>query len=201
MLQTINTEQQILDAAEKIFIEKGYSGTRTTEIAKVAGVNHAMLHYYFRTKENLFNKIFEQKATVLLGFFSLAFDGDYPFFEKIKRVVETHFDFLSKNLKLPVFILREIVADKTRKDFLLKRMFPIGKELFDKVEKEIQEEIKKGTIKPIKAQDFILNVAALNVFTFVAAQAIFDMENENLTQFLQERKENNIRFIIDSLKI
>lgn len=57
-----NTEQNILDAAEAIFLEKGYSGTTTTEIAKRAGVNHAMLHYYYRTKENLFEIIFEKQV-------------------------------------------------------------------------------------------------------------------------------------------
>ena len=60
--ETSNTEQSILKAAEKEFLKKGFSGSKTTEIAKEAGVTHAMLHYYFRTKENLFNKVFEEKS-------------------------------------------------------------------------------------------------------------------------------------------
>ncbi|MDR0865393.1 MAG: TetR/AcrR family transcriptional regulator, partial [Candidatus Symbiothrix sp.] len=80
----MNTEQVILQAAEKLFIEKGYAGTRTTEIANVANVNHAMLHYYFRTKEKLFDQIFEQKASQLLGYFITAFNRECPFFEKLK---------------------------------------------------------------------------------------------------------------------
>ena len=63
--ETSNTEQSILKAAEKEFLKKGFSGSKTTEIAKEAGVTHAMLHYYFRTKENLFNKVFEEKAKQL----------------------------------------------------------------------------------------------------------------------------------------
>ena len=63
--ETSNTEQSILKAAEKEFLKKGFSGSKTTEIAKEAGVTHAMLHYYFRTKENLFNKVFEEKARQL----------------------------------------------------------------------------------------------------------------------------------------
>ena len=204
-LKTTNTEQQILDAAEKLFIEKGYTGTRTTEIAKAANVNHAMLHYYFRTKENLFNKIFEKKTTMLLSLFSVAFDEKYTFFEKIKRIIEVHFDFLTQNLKLPLFILREVVSDKEKKDFILTKILPVGKTVYDKIDKGIQEEMKKGTIKPVKAQDIILNMASLNVFAFIAAQAIFDIEdgvpNESLNNFLKERKENNINLIIDSLKI
>ena len=65
--ETSNTEQSILKSAEKEFLKKGFSGSKTTEIAKEAGVTHAMLHYYFRTKENLFNKVFSKKKDQATG--------------------------------------------------------------------------------------------------------------------------------------
>ena len=203
-LKSGNKEQLILEVAEKLFIERGFTGTKTTEIADEAGVNHALLHYYFRTKENLFNKIFEQKATQLLGSFSITTDDDSSFFEKLKDAIETHFDIISKNPKMPLFILREIVMDKKRKAFILKNLFPVGKELHQRFKTAVRNEIQKGVIRPVKPMDLLLNIASLNVFTFVAAQIFFDLdteeERERLNIFLEERKKNNVELIINSLK-
>ena len=203
-LKTSNKEQLILEVAEKLFVEKGFAGTKTTEIADEAGVNHALLHYYFRTKENLFNQIFEQKAIQLLGCFSITLDNESSFFEKLKEGIETHFDLLSKSPKLPFFILREVVMDKSRKALFLNTLFPVGKGLFQKFESAVLEEIRKNGIRPVKAIDLLLNIASLNVFTFVAAQILFDIdvegEQENLRIFLEERKRNNVELITNSLK-
>ena len=199
-----NKEQIILEVAEKHFIEKGLTGTRTTEIASEAGVNHALLHYYFRTKENLFEKIFEQKVGQLLGSFSFALDDDTPFFDKLKNAIESHFEILRQTPKMPLFIIREIVLDKDRKDFILKNMFPVGKELYHKLNVVIRNEIRKGVIRPVKTFDLVLNIVSLNVFAFIAAQIFFDMdaekEKETLRAFLDERKKNNVELIINSLK-
>jgi len=203
-LKTGNKEQLILEVAEKLFIEKGYAGTKTMEIAEYAGINHALLHYYFRSKENLFNRIFEQKVSYLIENFSLTFDRDLSFFEKIKSGIEAHFDFLSKNPKLPFFILREILADKNRKSFILKNILPVGNELHQKIKTAIRKEIKKGVIRPVNINDLLFNIVSLNVFAFVLAQIFFDMDseqdNKKLNMFLEERKKNNVKLILKSLK-
>jgi AcrR family transcriptional regulator len=203
-LKTGNKEQLILEVAETLFIKKGYAGTKTTEIADEAGVNHALLHYYFRTKENLFNKIFEQKASQILGSFTITFDANSSFFDKIKKGIETHFNFLYKNPKLPLFLLREIVADKNKKEFILKKLIPVGNELYKKINDIVQNEIQKGVIRPVKTTDLLLNIASVNVFSFVAAQLFFDLDAEadrkNLKTFLKERKKSNVELIINSLK-
>ena len=203
-LKTNNKEQLILEVAEKLFIEKGFTGVKTTEIADEAGVNHALLHYYYRTKENLFNQIFEQKAFQILGSFMITFDNDSSFFEKVKEGIEAHFELLNKNPKLPLFVLREIVTDKTRKEFVLEKIMPVGKEVFQKFNAAVRKAIRSGLIRPVKATDLLLNIASLNVFAFVAAQILFDMDadddREKLQLFLEERKKNNIELIINSLK-
>jgi len=203
-LKTSSKEQLILEVAENLFIEKGYTGTKTTEIASDAGVNHALLHYYFRTKENLFSKIFEQKAIQLLGSFEINVDENSSFFEKLKEGIEAHFEFIRKNPKLPFFILREIVSDKERKSFILKNLFPIGKELLNKYKTVIRNEVRKGNIRSVKTIDLLLNIVSLNVFTFVAAQIFFDFDSEDdqekINVFLEERKINNVELIINSLK-
>jgi len=203
-LKSGNKEQLILDVAEKLFLEKGLAGTTTTEIANEAGVNHALLHYYYRTKENLFDKIFEQKAAQLIESFSITINDESSFFEKLKDGIETHFDFLCKNPKLPLFIIREVANDKDRKAFIIKNLFPVGKVFYQKFKIFIQNEIEKGTIRPVKTIDLLLNIASLNVFAFIAAQIAFDMdaeeEQETIRIFLEERKKNNVELIINSLK-
>ncbi|MCD7898329.1 MAG: TetR/AcrR family transcriptional regulator [Bacteroides sp.] len=80
-----NTENLILEAAEAEFMEKGYGKARTTEIARRAGLNHAMLHYYFRTKEHLFEVVFERKAKLMSEIMLFTFQQDLPFLERIKK--------------------------------------------------------------------------------------------------------------------
>jgi len=199
-----NKEQIILEVAEKHFIEKGFVGTKTTEIANDAGVNHALLHYYYRTKENLFSKIFEQKASQLMACVLITVDKDSDFFEKLKEGIESHFEILRENPKLPLFILREVVTDKNRRDFIEKNLFPIGKELFQNFNAIVRKEIKKGAIRPVRAVDLLLNIASLNVFAFVVAQILFDSDKEEdrkkMQIYLDERKKNNVELIINSLK-
>jgi AcrR family transcriptional regulator len=201
-IKNAGTEQTILDAAEKVFMDKGYAGAKTIEIAKIAGVNHAMLHYYFRTKENLFNRVFEKKAEMILNSFNISFDADLPFFEKIKKSVEMHFDFIGNNPKIPMFIMREIVSNKEKRDFILEKIIPQGYLVFEKLDKLIGEEVAKGTIASIRAIDLIINIAALNVLSYVAAQVYFSFDDgmaDELCKFLEQRKKNNIEVILKSL--
>ncbi|MDR3226935.1 MAG: TetR/AcrR family transcriptional regulator [Prevotellaceae bacterium] len=202
-LNNQNTEQLILQAAETVFFDKGYSGAKTTEIAKIAGVNHALLHYYFRTKENLFTKIFENKADFLLKTFKYSFETDLPFFEKIKIAIETHFDFIGTNPKMPMFILREVVSNKEKRDFIIEKIFPRAYGVLADMEKIIAEEIAKGNISPIKPIDLMINIASLNVLSYIAAQVYFGFDSENndeLNEFLLQRKKNNVDVILKSLQ-
>jgi AcrR family transcriptional regulator len=202
-IKNTNSEQAILDAAEKVFMDKGYSGAKMAEIAKIAGVNHAMLHYYFRTKENLFNRVFEKKAEFFLSAFKETFQLDLPFFEKIAECVEKHFDKIGENPKIPMFILREIVVNKEKKDFILKRIISTASFVFEELEKLICEEIAKRTIAPIAPIDLLINIASLNVLTFIVAQIYFDSDkgmNDELHRFLEKRKKNNVKVILKSLQ-
>jgi len=200
-----NTEQILLKAAEKLFIEKGFDGAKMTEIARLAGVNHALLHYYFRTKENLFNRVFEQIATELVGFFNIAFEGEAPFFEKLKRAIELHFDGLVERIDLPLFVFREVIQKKERKAYFIEQIFPTAKRILARMHSDIKREVKKGTIRPVKAQNLLLNIAALNVFSFIGAEILFDVKDEKMSgtlkSFLDDRKQNNVNTIINSLKL
>ena len=200
-----NTEQIILEAAEKLFLDKGFAATKTTEIAQEAGVNHAMLHYYFRTKENLFNKIFENKTQYFLSSFSTAFSQELPFREKIKLSVETHFDFIGTNPKLPMFIMREIVSNKEKREYLLQffqqEIIPKVSTTLNKLTQTIKDEAEKGNIQPVDPIDLILNIASLNVFAYITGQVFFDADKVGLKAYLEQRKKNNVEVILRSLAL
>ena len=116
-------EQQILAAAEHEFLTKGYDGARTTSIAHSAGVTHAMLHYYFRTKEQLFERIVDEKfATVSNAMFAILGDPSLPLIERLKGGIEAHFDFIALNPMLPRFIINEIITRQERYEVLYKRL-------------------------------------------------------------------------------
>ena len=204
-LKSTNTEQAILEAAEKVFVQKGYAEARTTEIAEAAGVNHALLHYYFRTKEALFEQIFQKKATQMFEFFANAFDSVLPFFEKLKFGIENQFDNLMQDPGLPFFIIREIIQNEERKQMIHQRVTPMAFEMMGKVSGLIQEEVDKGTIRPVNSLDLLLNIVSLNVFSFIALQVLFgpkeNIQPSIFKQFLEERKKNNVETIINSIKI
>lgn len=199
-----NKEKAILDAAEQVFLDKGYAASRTTEIAKMAGVTHAMLHYYYRTKENLFNKVFDEKIQLLNNSFSLVFGKDLPFLEKVKLAVETHFDFLAENPKLPSFLLREVITNQERKEVFKGMLFPKLVKVFISLEKEIKAEIEKGTIVDISPANLLLNIGSLNAASIVAVLVLFEDEDEQVNkakeEFLRQRKASNVDFILRSLR-
>jgi len=200
----LSTEQIILEAAEKLFIEKGFNGARTTEIAKLAGVNHALLHYYYQTKENLFNCVFERISVRLVALFDFAFEGNAPFFEKLKKGIELHFDCMSKQIDLPVFIIREIMQNQGQKERLLTQVTPSAKRMLAKMQSALKKEARTGKIRPVKATNLLINIASLNVFSFVVAKALFDTNDTHnakaLKKMLDARKKNNVETIINSLK-
>ncbi len=199
-----NKEQAILDAAEQVFLDKGYAASRTTEIAQRAGVTHAMLHYYFRTKENIFNKVFEEKIRLISSSFFVVLAKDLPFIERLKQVVEAHFDFLAENPKLPSFLLREILSSSERKEVFKDMLVPKIMNIIGMLEKEINAEIEKGTIINISPTDLLLNVASLNAASVMAALIVFENNDEQTqqvrTSFLCERKANTVDFILRSLR-
>lgn len=200
----VNTEKAILKAAEQVFLEKGYAAAKTTEIAKVAGVNHAMLHYYFRTKANLFNKVFEEKAHLLASSLHSLFDQDLPFKEKVRQAVGSHYDFLVENPKIPMFIIGEVLTNGERREQVKSILMPKLVTLFTSVQKSIDAEVEAGRMRPMAATDCILNTVSLNIFSIVFTQIVSYTENgftdESYEDFLKHRRENIIELILSSIK-
>lgn len=197
-------ERLILEAAESEFLEKGFSGAKTIAIAQKAGVTHAMLHYYYRTKENLFDKVFREKSQMIARSFEIILNDHLPFEATVKNFVRTHFQFVKQNPRLVNFLYNEVLSNKANRDILHESVFPTLTKIYTLVAKLVDEEIAKGTIKPIKPFDLILNIVSLNICTFMAYPLMKDYAPDYsdavYEQLLKEREESNVQFIWNALR-
>lgn len=204
MKDKTSTEEAILMAAEKEFMEKGYALSKTTEIAKAAGVTHAMLHYYFRTKDNLFNKVFQEKVKLMASSFAAITDENLPFLERLQKGVEAHFDLIAGYPKLPFFVISEILASDDRKERCKHIFLPVIQETLHRLETAILAEVPKGTIRNINPLDLMLNIISLNVFVFIASPIVQMMATnspEEYAGFLERRKKENVETILSRIRL
>ena len=195
---TKNKKQQILNAAEFEFLTNGYEATKTTQIAKRAGVTHAMLHYYYQSKENLFNKIFEDKIETLKApIVALAQNKDIDLRDRIRKIIELHFDFLKTYPDLPHFLINEMRSNPQLIKILREKVGDTLRETFATIQTEIDEYVAKGIMKPISAFDLFLDIVSLNVFTFISLPIFrhiaYDTEKEQ--QLIENRKKEIIQTI------
>ena len=200
----VNTEQIILEAAEAEFLEKGYGNAKTVAIAQRAGVSHSMLHYYYRTKEQLFQKIFKEKVHELTQIFNVIFEQNTDFTETLRLVIETQFKFIARNPQLPMFVFREIVSNKENREWAIKTLFPYLFPFVSTLEKLLNTEIKKGRVRPISMQDLLINTLSINISIFltlpVMKENTYFAEIENWDNFLNERCKSNVQFILNALR-
>lgn len=195
-----NTEALILEAAKKIFLNKGLDGARMQEIANEAKINKAMLHYYFRNKETLFRAVFMDSFAQATGRINEMFGLDIPLFEKIRLFTEHYITILKEKPYLPVFIISEIhknplFIQELQKDIQLPNP--------EKLIQQIQEEVEKGTIIPIHPVQLILNIISLCIFPVVAGgmvQAIGHVPPEQFDLLIEARKKEVAEFIINAIK-
>ena len=197
-------EQQILAAAEQEFLTKGYDGARTTSIAQAAGVTHAMLHYYYRTKEQLFERIVDEKfETMSHSMFAIMGDPSLPIVERIKGGIETHFDFVAQNPLLPRFVINEIISRPERYDVLYKRVGAIIDNVYRGLQSEINRSAERGEIERVDIKMLFISIMSLNIFTFLAYPFMEPLMGElmvNRERFLAERKAENIETILRRIK-
>lgn len=199
-----NMEAQILETAEKLFLEKGYALTSTTEIAKVVGCNQALVHYYFRTKENLFNVIFEQKfKDFFLSVFQLRNLKDMSFLDKLKFIIESHYDMLQRNPKMPILVMNELSRQPEQLKTLRDKLHALPEQLFAEFSDELQHEIEKGNIRSISFPDLLISIISLNVAIFVlapVAQKIIPLDENQVQMIIAHRRSENVDLILKSLR-
>ena len=197
----LNTEQKILEAAQKVFITKGMAGARMQDIADEAGINKAMLHYYFRDKDKLFETVFLKEAQKFFPKINMIFESDVPLFEKIENFVCEYIDEIQENPYLPWFVLNEINRDPDQ--FMYKIWGEKNLPKPAKFLEQIEAEVKKGTIKKIDPRHLLMNLLSMTIFPFVAKPMItrnLRMTDPQFRQAMEERKKEIPKFIIDAIR-
>ena len=195
-----NTESLILEAAKSVFQTKGMDGARMQEIANEAGINKAMLHYYYRSKQLLFEAVFKNAFSLLAPQLNAVLNDDSSIEEKVRNFSSNYISFIAEHPYLPNFIIQELNRNP---DFILKMKESNGFPNLEKFKKQVDVEVANGIIKKIKAEQLFINILALNVFPFIAKpliQNLIDADESDFQYIIEERKTEVADFIINSIK-
>lgn len=200
-----NKREDILIAAEKNFLQFGYAGSRTTAIAKEAGVTHAMLHYYFNTKSELYNHVLNIEVKKLAKSFDIAFKkNDLPLLDRISLAIEAHFDILAQSPEIPLFLINEVVNNPSRVEIVVERYTKVITLLESNFKSDIEEGVKKGVLKPIDITQLFVSILSLNVMVFIMSPMLTGLlgkKGEDFKHFLSVRRHENVQTIINRLKV
>ena len=195
-----NTRETILLAARAVFVKKGYAGARMQEIADDAGINKALLHYYFKNKETLFEMIlFEALKSIQAGIL-VVLESDMDLFEKIRFFCSRYIGYLQSNTYLVSFILHEINQDP---DKLVQHFSRAGLTAPKKLMIQIEEEVKNGRIRKTDPHQLVLNILSLCVFPFVAKPIVigaFGILDKEFDELVERRKKEVPEWIISSIE-
>lgn len=195
-----DTEGQILIAAKEVFQKKGMDGARMQEIADEAGINKAMLHYYYRSKQLLFEAVFSNAFALLAPQLNKILNDDSSIEEKVRNFTHNYISFIAKHPYLPNFIIQEM--NRNPKFFELIQQnaaFPT----LEKFNNQVALEVEQGILKPIDGKHLFINIISLNIFPFVATPLIkgfLGIEDKGFKELVEERKTAVSEFIINSIK-
>jgi AcrR family transcriptional regulator len=195
------TEEKIFEAATDVFVDKGMDGARMQDIASHAGINKALLHYYYRTKDQLFNAVFEMIAGKVLKKFAPVFEDNLSLEEKIRFFFKEHITFLQENPKLPAFVLNEINRNPARIKKLPKNVH--FENLWQKLYEQHKSELGKYSITEDKLPQLMVSIAALSVFPFAARgliEGILDKVGVDFNDYIEQRKEFAAEFVIRAIR-
>lgn len=197
-------EKSILEAAESLFLEKGFARTTTTMIAREVGCNQSLIHYYFRSKEKLFQLVFEKYLQIFTVGLSTIANNSLTFEERIKDFVYTQFEMLQDHPEIVSFLINELTTNPKNTSAVKKQLMTISLDLLQIFERDLQIEIFKGRIHQISAIDLIMNIFSLNtgVFLFYSiAKKLSIFTDVKLQELIALRKEENLKIILKSVLI
>ncbi len=195
MAKEQNTEDKIVDAAKTVFVQKGMDGARMQHIADKAGINKALLHYYFRTKDKLFEKVFTIIFKDIFSIFERAASEEVSFEEFLEGFIRQYINMLKNRPYIPQFVIHELNRNPERIVDLMQNSNFDKQQLFDLVNKAIEENV----IRPIHPVHLITNILAMCIFPFIAKPIItgfaLDGDKTKYQQYIDERPEEVIAFV------
>ncbi len=196
-----DTEEQILDAAKEVFQKKGMDGARMQEIADKAGINKAMLHYYYRSKQLLFEAVFSNAFALLAPQMNKILNDDSSIEEKVRSFTHNYISFIAKHPYLPNFIIQELNRNPS---FFEKIQENAAFPTLDKFEKQVAIEVEQAILKPIDGKQLFVNILSLNIFPFVAmplVKGLLHLNDKEFKAMMTERKVAVAEFIVGSIKV
>jgi len=183
------TEEKIKHAAREVFHQKGYAATRTRDIAEAAGINLALLNYYYRSKEKLFDLIMMETMQSFMGTIIMVInDKDTSLQQKIELLAERYIDLFQAEPEIPLFIMIELRSSPKN---LLEHIRPKEILLQSVFAKQFQQAIKEGKIAPQPFLHFMMNLMGMIIFPFVAApmfKNIGELNDKQYRAVVEERK-------------
>lgn len=203
-----DTERRILDAAHAVFLRRGTAGARTQEIAREAGVNPALLHYYFRSKDRLAAAVFQRAAMELMPAVIRVLGSDAELEAKVEQVVDIELRQLMKTPYLPGYVLSEMTHHPERAAQLFSSatgLAPaeIGARVFKVLRAQINARVKAKRMQPISPEQFTVNLLALCVFPFAArpmVMALAGLDEAGFRTFIARRRKELAPFFLRALR-
>lgn len=195
-----NTELLILNAARKVFTQKGYAAARMDDIAREAGMNRALIHYYFRSKEKMFDLIFEENLRNFYTGFLHILSSDAPMREKIRNLVHNEIDTLLENPSLPLFIVNEIARNPEKLKEKLKHVQV--HQFFTEFTTQFEAEFCGGSNKSVSPHQFLISLMSMCIFPFMGKPMlvhVMGLSEEQFRQVMENRKKEVTDLLLSSL--
>jgi AcrR family transcriptional regulator len=201
MNKEISAEEKILTAARRIFENKGMSGARMQEIADEAKINKSLLHYYYRSKQKLFEAVFKSAFNTLSPQINTILSSDESICEKITGFTFNYTTFMVKHPYLPNFILQELNRNP---EFVTELISSKNLPGMKKFRNQIKDAVEEGKIRNIAAEQLFINILSLNIFPFVSTpllKGFLEVSDKGFKDILEKRKTEVAEFIIQSIKL
>ena len=196
------TEQKILRAARPVFQQQGYAGARMRDIAEQAGINKGLLHYYFKSKEKLFEAIFQEAYLKIVRRVNETFTSAIPLFEKIDAFIDAYIDLLEGDPNLLNFVISELNRNPEEFTEMLRSIKQEVSPRADAFAASVEEEVRLGNIRPIAPNHLLVNIVSLCAFPVIGQhfmREMLDTTDRDMKWFLAERKRSVSEFIRHSL--
>lgn len=203
-MQKNNMEEQILLVAKELFMQNGYEGVSTTQVAKAVGCNQALVHYYYRTKQNLFKIICQQEIQKMLKILADIPQEDISFEDFIEKIIEAQIGFMKNNPDAPFFIIGELRHNSEVLKMMRELFSEFGKEIVGKIRMFVEMKQSKGELNDVSVEDLLIDIASLDVMSFVGQvlfTQILEMDSQTQEAFLERRKTHIKKLILSSIKL
>jgi AcrR family transcriptional regulator len=203
-----DTERRILEAAHKVFVRRGTAGARTQEIADEAGVNKALLHYYFRSKSALADAVFQRVARGVVSRVAGIAGSDLALEDKVRSIIGVYLEQLSKTPYAPAYVINELNQHPERAQQFIETVRQLRDGLtpamiVGQLQRQIDERVQAGAMRPTSADQFLTNLVSLCIFPFAARPmlcAVLGLDDAAFRALIEERKRALPDFFLNALR-